>query len=42
MELNIDATFDGKVTCSFKNKVSNLANFQHSTFESLKTGSFMG
>ena len=26
MELNIDVTFDGKVTCSFKNKMRNLAN----------------
>ena len=38
MVLNIDATFEGKLTCGFKNDTRNLANFHQSTFESLKTG----
>ena len=27
MTLNIDATFEGKLTCAFKNDMRNLANF---------------
>ena len=42
MALNIDATFDGKLTCSFKNDRRNLTSFHHSTFESLKIGTFVG
>ena len=40
MALNIDATFDGKLTCAFKNVLRNLANFHQSMFESLKTGTW--
>ena len=36
MALNTDAKFDGKLTCAFKNGMRNLANFDQSTFESLK------
>ena len=35
MALNIDAKFEGKMTCAFKNDMRNLANFYQSTFESL-------
>ena len=42
MELNIDATFEGKLTCALKNDMRNLANFPQSTFESLKIGALMG
>ena len=38
MALNIDAIFEGKLTCAFKNVMRNLANFHQSTFESLKIG----
>ena len=38
MALNTDAKFDGKLTCAFKNGMRNLANFDQSTFESLKIG----
>ena len=38
MALNIDATFEGKLTCAFKNDMRNLANFHQSMFESLKIG----
>ena len=41
MELNIDATFGGQVTCSLKNKVRNLRNLHHSTFESIKIWTLM-
>ena len=40
MEPNIDATFDRKLTCSFKNKMRNLANFNGNTFENLKNWEF--
>ena len=36
MALNIDTKFEGKLTCTFKNDMRNLANFHQSTFESLK------
>ena len=36
MALNTDAKFDGKLTCAFQNDMRNLANFDQSTFESLK------
>ena len=40
--LNIDATFEGKLTCAFKNDVRNLANFHQNMFGSLKSGTLMG
>ena len=42
MALNIGATFEGKVTCAFKNDMRNLANFHQRMFESLKIGTLMG
>ena len=42
MALNIDATFDGKLTCAFKNDMRNLGNFHQSMFRSLKIGILMG
>ena len=42
MVLNIDAKFEGKLTCAFKNDMRNLANCQQSMFESLNTGNFIG
>ena len=42
MALNTDTTFEGKLTCAFKNDMRNLANFHQSMFESLKIGSLMG
>ena len=42
MALNIDAKFEGKLTCALKNDMRNLANFHQSTFESLKIGTFIG
>ena len=42
MALNIHATFEGKLTCAFKNDRGNLANFHQSKFESLKIGTLMG
>ena len=42
MELNIHATFEGKLTCAFKNDRRNLTNFHQSKFESLKIGTLMG
>ena len=42
MALNIDATFEGKLTCAFKNDMRNLVNFQQSMFESLRIGTLMG
>ena len=42
MALNIDATFEGKLTCAFKNDMRNLANFHQSMFGSLKIGILMG
>ena len=42
MALNIDATFEGKLTCAFKNDMINLANFPQNMFESLKIGTLMG
>ena len=42
MALNIDAKFEGKMTCAFKNDMRNLANFYQSTFESLKIWTFIG
>ena len=42
MALKIDAKFEGKLTCAFKNDMRNLANFHQSMFESLKLGTFIG
>ena len=42
MIFNIDATFEGKLTCPYKNHMRNLANFQQSMFESLKIGTLIG
>ena len=42
MALNIDATFEGKLTCAFKNDMRNLANFHQSMFESVKIGTLIG
>ena len=42
MALNTDATFEGKLTCAFKNDMRNSANFHQSMFESLKIGTLMG
>ena len=36
MTLNIDAKFEGKMTCAFKNDMSNVANFHQSMFGTLK------
>ena len=40
--MNIDAKFEGKMTCAFKNDMRNLAYFHHSMFGSLKIVTFMG
>ena len=42
MVMIIDARFEEKLTCAFKNDMNNLANFYQSTFESLKIGTLMG
>ena len=42
MTLKIDAKFEGKLTCGCKNDMRNSANFQQSSFESLKIGTFIG
>ena len=42
MALKIDAKFEGKLTCAFKNDMRNLANFQQSTSESLKIDILLG
>ena len=42
MVLNIDAKFEGKMTCAFKNDMRDLANFHRSMFESLKIGTLVG
>ena len=41
MVLNIDATFEGKLTCAFKNDMRDLANFQQNMFKTLKVGTLM-
>ena len=38
MALNIDVKFEGKLTCAFKNDMSNLVNFYQGTFENQKIG----
>ena len=42
MALNIDATFEGELTCASKNDLRDLANFHQSMFKSLKIGTLMG
>ena len=42
MALNIDAKFEGKLPCAFKNDMRNLANFHQSKFKSLKIRTFIG
>ena len=42
MVLNIDAKFEGKLICSFKNDMRNLANFHQSISKSLKIRTLMG
>ena len=42
MALKIDAKFEGKLTCAFKNDMRNLAKFHQSTCESLKIWTFVG
>ena len=42
MVLNIDATFEEKMTCASKNDMKNLANVHQSTFEIQKIGTLMG
>ena len=42
MALNIDATFEGKLTFAFKNDMRNLANFHQSMFGRPKIGTLMG
>ena len=42
MALNIDATFEGKLTGALKNDIRNFANFHQNMFESLKIGTLMG
>ena len=36
MALNIDATFEGKLTCAFKNDIRILTNFDPTTRKSQK------
>ena len=42
MTLMIDAEFEGKLTCAYKIDMKNLTDFHHTTFESLKIGTFVG
>ena len=42
MVLNIDATFEEKLTCAFRSDTRDLANFHQSMFESVKIGTLMG
>ena len=43
MALNTDAKFEGKMTCTIKTDMRNLANFHESMFGSLKMmGSLVG
>ena len=42
MALNIDLTFEGKLTCAFKNDMRNSAIFHQSMFGSLKIGTLTG
>ena len=42
MALNINAKFEGKLTCACKNDIRNLANFHKKKLESLKMETFIG
>ena len=42
MALIIDAKFEGKMNCAFKNDMRDLAKSHQSMFESLKIGTLMG
>ena len=42
MALNIEAAFEGKLTCAFKNDMRNLANFYQSKLEGLENETLMG
>ena len=42
MALNIEATFEGKLTCAFKNDMRNLASFHQSKLEGLENETLMG
>ena len=42
MAINIDATFEGKLTSAFKSDMRNWANFHYSMFETLKIETLMG
>ena len=42
MVLNIDATFEGELTCAFKNDMRNLTNFHQILFGTVKIGTLMG
>ena len=42
MALNIDAKFEGKMTCAFKNDMRNLANVHQSMFGSSKLETLIG
>ena len=42
MALNINANFEGKLTCASKNDMMKLANSHRKTFESLKMETFLG
>ena len=42
MAMNIDATFERKLTCAFKNDLRNLANFHQIIFKSVKIRTLMG
>ena len=42
MALNTDAKFEGKMTCTIKTDMRNLANFHESMFGSLKMETLVG
>ena len=42
MTLKIDTKFEGKLTRTSKNDMRNFENFHQSTFESLKSWTFIG
>ena len=42
MTLNIDATFEGELTCAFKNDMRDLTNFHQILFGTVKIGTLMG
>ena len=42
MALKIDAKFERKMTCAFKNDMTNLANLHQTILRNLKIGTFIG